>query len=94
MAMSSAIQNTISETSRICKLLLDLEGEINQVDTLVNGTPNYTAQITDENIATVPSLISAGLTAQQVLDAIYCIKTARAAFVSNLPAVTMLAHIG
>ena len=91
--MNSSIQNVISKTSQLCKTMLDLEGQIEQIDTLVNGTPQYVAQITDENIATVPSFAQAGITAAEVLAAIYCIKTARAAFMANLPAVTIVANL-
>lgn len=93
MAMTNSAQNVISKSGQLMKTLLDLEGQIEQIDTLVNGTPNYAAQITDENIATIPSFVDAGLTAQEVLDTIYLLKTARAAWMSNLPSATMMANL-
>jgi hypothetical protein len=93
MAMTVAHQNAISVAGKLAKAMLMLEGEINQLDVLVNGVTQYGNAITDADILAIPIFAGAGLTKQQFLDTVYVLKMARDAFMANLPSVTVLAHL-
>ena len=92
--LGSQQQNLISKTGLVCKDLLELMGTIERIDILYSGTPNWAALITDREIATVPSFVAAGLTAQRVADAIYQIKMVRNQVTTgNLPTLVLMAEL-
>ncbi len=92
--MDSPQQNAISRLGNIAKVFLDIEGDINQLDVLLNGDTDWISLMTQEEIDSVPSFHAAGLTAQNVADFMYLAKTARVQMVGvNLPATIMLANI-
>ena len=69
--------------------------DIERIDILYSGAPNWDDLITDEAIGTVPSFVAAGLTAAIVADAIYQVKLVRQQVITgNLPAMVLLAELG
>ena len=87
-------QNMISRTGQVCKALFDLMDDIERIDILYSGAPSWDDLITNEEIATVPSFVAAGLTAQIVADAIYQIKAVRTQVTTgNLPALVLMAEL-
>lgn len=95
MALATPQQNLLINAGKVCKAILELQSQIEQVDILYNGSPNWDELITDEEIAGVPFLAEHGLTAQAVADAIYQINQIRAQVVGgNLPAMVLLAQLG
>lgn len=87
-------QNLISKTGNVCKTLTALMGAIEEIDILYSGAPGWDDLITDQEIATVPSFVAAGLTAQTVADAIYQIKLVRQQVITgNLPAMVLMAQL-
>jgi hypothetical protein len=93
MAMSSAHQNVISNASKLAKAMLEIEGEIAQLDALWNGVPAYGTAVTQADIDTVASFAGAGLTKAQVDDVIYSLKIARDSIMGNLPSMAVVAHL-
>lgn len=93
--MNAPQQNLISRTGQVCKALFDLMDDIERIDILYSGAPNWDDLITDEAIGTVPSFVAAGLTAAIVADAIYQVKLVRQQVITgNLPAMVLLAELG
>lgn len=92
--MDAPQQDLVSRVGTLCKQLLEMSGEVEQIDVLFNGDANWDALITDATIANVPSFDAAGITAANVADAIFILKTARAAAYSNLPAVVIMGNLG
>jgi hypothetical protein len=93
--MNPAQQDLISKTSKIARTFLDLQGQIQEIDTLYNGAPNYAALITDETIVEVPSIAQSGVTAAQIATGVYVIKTMRETLMNtDLPAIVVVANIG
>jgi hypothetical protein len=92
MALAAPQQDLITNTGIACKTLRDLQGIIEEVDTLFNDPAfNWAALITDQEISGVPSFAEIGLTAQNVADAIFQIKTVNAQVqTGNLPALIIL----
>ena len=92
--MDAPQQNLVSSTGNVCKALLELMDDIERIDILYSGTPNWDALITDPAIAEVPSFVAAGLTAQIVADAVYQIKLVRQQVTTgNLPALVLMAEL-
>lgn len=95
MALGAPQQNLVTEVGQLCAQLLEMSGQIEQIDVLFNGAEaNWDALITDAELATIPSFDGAGITAANVADAIFILKTARAAAYSNLPAVVIMGNLG
>lgn len=93
MALAAAQQDLITDVGSVCRTLLDMQGQIEQIDILYNGAPDWDSLITDEEIDGVPSLAAIGLTAANVADAIFQIKTVRTQVMTgNLTALVMLAQ--
>lgn len=93
--MNAPQQNLISRTGQVCKTLVELMDDIERIDILYSGAPNWDDLITDEAIGTVPSFVAAGLTAAIVADAIYQVKLVRQQVITgNLPAMVLLAELG
>ncbi len=93
--MNAPQQNSISKTGQVCKVLVELMDDIERIDILYSGSPNWDELITNDEIATVPSFIAAGLTAATVADAIYQIKLVRQQVVTgNLPAMVLMGELG
>lgn len=92
--MNAPQQNMISKTGSVCKALLELMNQIERIDILYSGAPNWDDLITNEAIATVPSFVAAGLTATIVADAVYQIKLIRQQVLGgNLPAMVLMAEL-
>jgi uncharacterized membrane protein len=92
--MDAPTANAITRIGNAVRAVNDLFGEIDSLDTLINGAPNWAAEITDVNIATVGSFAAAGLTASQVMAALYVLKTQKAlALSTDYPAWIMLANL-
>jgi hypothetical protein len=93
MALGAPQQDLISDVGSVCNTLLGLQGIIEQIDILYNGAPDWDTLITDEEIDGVPSFAAIGLTAQDVADAIFQIKTVRTQVMTgNITAVVKLAQ--
>lgn len=93
MSLEAPQLNRITQISNLAKEALLMEGQINQIDILFNGVPNWAALVTQPNIDAIGSFKSAGLTAQNVLDAIYILKQMRVQILANLPALVELANL-
>lgn len=92
--MNAAQQNLISNVGAVCKTLTELMDDIERIDILYSGSPNWDDLITDQAIATVPSFVAAGLTAALVADAVYQIKLVRQQITTgNLPAMVLLGEL-
>ena len=92
--MDAPQQDLVSDVGNLCAQLLEMSGKIEQIDVLYNGAANWDSLITDVTLASVPSFAAAGLTAVNVADAIFILKTARAAAYANLPAAVILGNLG
>ena len=94
MALAAPQQNLITNVGIVSRALLDLQDDIEQIDILYNGTPDWDTLITDQEIDGVPSFAAVGLTAQGVADAIYQLNQVRTIVNSgNLPALVLLAQL-
>lgn len=93
MAMSVAHQNFISRTSYTSKRLLELYGELQQLNVLWAGSPNYDAEITQQDIDSVPSFADAELTYQTLADAEFALATIMGNITSALPALAEMAAL-
>jgi len=92
--MESPQQDLISKTGQIIKTLLELMDDIERIDILYSGTPNWDELITNEAIAEVPSFVACGLTAEMYADAVYQIKMVRNQVITgNLPALVVMAAL-
>lgn len=89
--MIPAHQNFISDTSQQCQKLLDMYGDLSQLNVLWAGSPNYDALITQGEIDTVPSL--AGLTTTHLADAEFALATIKDTISNALVALTVLANL-
>lgn len=93
MALAAPQQNLIVNVGAACRVLLDIQDNIEQIDILYNGTPDWDTLITDQKIDGVPSFAAIGLTAQDVADAIYQLNQVRSLVnTGNLPALVLLAQ--
>lgn len=81
--MDATHQNLISRAASLARQFHAMSEDISDIDMLFNGAPNYAAGITDQAIAEVPSFVQAGLTAQDVADVIFILKTANAIPAAN-----------
>jgi hypothetical protein len=88
-------QNLIIKTGKVCKEVLELQGVIEQIDILYNGSPNWDEIMTDEEIQEVPLFAEMGITAQTVADGIYQLSQLKQLVLTgNLPALVLLAQLG
>ena len=94
MALAPPQQNFISDIGRLCRTLLEMQGDIQQINTLYHGTPDWDVLITDEEIDGIPLLQQIGLTGQDVADAIFQLNAVYSIIqTGNLPAVTVLSKV-
>jgi hypothetical protein len=91
--METAHQNFVSKTSYNAKRLLDMYGDLAQLNVLWAGSPNYDGLIDQASIDSVPSLAGAGLTASQLADAEFIMATIKGNIENALPALTVLANL-
>lgn len=91
--MENVLCNFISNTSNRAKTQLGEYGELTQQNVLWAGTPDYATRITQEGIDSVPSFADAGLTKQQVADAVYALEQIRGIMTNAMPALTVLAGL-
>lgn len=91
--MNASHQNFISDTSNAARKLLDMIGELSQLDVLWSGTPNYDGLITQGEIDTVPGFTGAGLTTTHLADAEFALATIKGTLNGALPALTVLARL-
>ncbi len=91
--METAEKDFISRMSRDAKKLLELYGPLAQQNVLWAGSPNYQADITQEELDQVESFAGAHLTVQNVADAAYAMEQVRGILTNALPALTVLANL-
>lgn len=91
--MDAPLSNFVSRAGNYARAELDLYGDLTQQNVLWAGTPDYDARITQQEIDSVPAFAAAGLTAQQVADAVYALEQIRGIITNALPALTVLAHL-
>lgn len=86
MAMTAQVQNIISRTAKYYREGVSLGNatDIEIIDALWNGTTRLTDSVTQNDIDSVTSFASVGLTKAHVDGAIYAIKTARAALLADI----------
>jgi len=90
MSLEAPQLSQISTLSNIIKAFAAVDADIEIMDVLLNGDANWAALITQQAVDDIPLFAAAGLTAQNILDALYLAKTARAAWRANLPAFAAL----
>lgn len=93
MAMSNVHQNFVSRSASMAKQLLDLYGELVQLNTLWAGTPNYQSAITQEMLDAVNEFSGAGLTLQTLADSEYILAQILNNLQNALPALSVLAEL-
>lgn len=95
MALAAPQQDLISKVGQACKVLLDVQADVQIIDVLYNGSPNWDVLFTDGEIAAVGSFAAVGLTAADVADAIYQLNLIRTQIqTGNLPAMVKLSQVG
>jgi hypothetical protein len=93
MALSSAEANFISKSGASAKTLLDLYGELVQLDQLWAGAADFDATITQGDIDSVPSYTQSGLTATVLGDGEFALAGIKTAITNALPSLTVLANL-
>jgi hypothetical protein len=93
MSLEAPQLNQITMLSNFMRQFGDIESDIETMDVLFNGASNWAALVTQEAVDAIPSFAAAGLTATNILDAMYLAKTARVAWRANLPAKAALESI-
>jgi len=88
--MNTAHQNLISDISYLARALFAEYGRISADDILWTG---WEAQITQEEIDSVPSFLAASLTKQEIVATIYFIKMCKLQMDGDLPAFVKLARL-
>ncbi len=92
--MNAPQQNLISRVAQQARKAKDLMALTEEIDILLNGTPNYAALITQEEIDSVPSFHAAGLTVNQLMGAVYILKMINQQISTNdFPALVVLANL-
>lgn len=91
--MNASHQNFISDSGNAAQKLLDMIGELQQLDVLWAGSPNYDALITQGEIDTVPTFTGAGLTTTHLADAEFALASIKTTLTNALPALTVLARL-
>lgn len=87
--------NLVSNTAKACRAILAVMSDIEEIDVLYNGVPDWHTLITNEEVASVPSFAAAGITATTVADAIYQLNQVRSQIVNgNLPAMIQMKVLG
>lgn len=90
MVLDGLQQDVISFTGQLAQTWMqNMDGKIEQMDTLVNGAAQILVNVTDDDVKTV----FPDLTKQQILDVIYVMKLARNDIRGNLPSVVLLANL-
>jgi hypothetical protein len=93
MAMPQVQQNFISRSSYTAKRLLDMYGELQQLNVLWAGAPNFDGLIDQDAIDTIPSFSDSELTTQTLADAEFALATIMGTITNALPALTQLAAL-
>jgi hypothetical protein len=93
MTMPTSRQQYISFVANRARIMLGEFGPLAQTDVLWNGTPDYDTLITQAEIDTVPNLADAGLTVQQLADAIYALSVIKSTIFDHLPALAFLSSL-
>ena len=91
--MDAVLQSFISKAAQHARAELALYGELAQQNVLWAGTPDYQGRITQDAIDEVPSFAGAGLTAEQLADAVYALEQIRGIMTDALPALAVLAGL-
>lgn len=95
MSLGAPQTNFVTDLGQVCQKLLDLQGSILELNELYNGTPDWATLITDQELATIADFAAAGITAQNVADAVYQVNLVRTQVLTgNLPALVVLAQVG
>jgi hypothetical protein len=89
--MINAHQNFISQSGAQAKKLLDMYGDLQQINVLWAGSPDYDTLITQGEIDEVESF--AGLTAAQLADAEFAMATIKDTITNALPALAVLSNL-
>ena len=90
MAMNATLSNLISEASQKSRQFLAEYGALMVLDVQY---ANHSAEITQEEIDSVPSFAAAGLTPEDVAAAIYILKMIKVQMDSNIDAIVKVAKL-
>ena len=90
MAMSSNLQNLISRVARDAREALSHDGDYIQHDILATM---WDAELTQENIDSVPSFAAAGLTVAQVEAVVYILKQIHVGMNTDLPSMVVMGNL-
>lgn len=91
--MTSAHQNFISHSRDQAKQLLDIYGELIQLDALWAGATAYNTGITQADIDSVPSFSQSGLTATTLGDAEFALSSIKTTIGNALASLTVLSNL-
>lgn len=91
MAFTQAESNFVSSSAQTAKALLNLEGQLDQLNVLWAGSPGYNTSITQGDLDSVASF--SGLTTTQLGDAEFAMATILTTIKNALPALTVVANL-
>lgn len=91
--MDAPLKSSVLGVGNQARQQLEQYGPLTVQNALWAGTPNYDALIDAAAIATEAYFVAAGLTAQQLGDAIYALEQIRTVITNALPALSILAQI-
>lgn len=83
----------IKRVAAQARLLRNSMAATQELDTLHNGASTFATKITQAMIDSEAAFLAAGLTTQQLADAIYVMKQANTALEGNLPSLIVVANL-
>jgi len=93
MALTNAEASFINRSASVAKSLLELYGELAQLDQLWAGAADFDASIVQGDIDGVATYTQSGLTATVLGDAEFAMAGIKTAITNALPALSILANI-
>ncbi len=85
--------NFVNKSAIAAQALLDLYGDLSQLNTLWAGTPDYQHGIVQADLNSVPAFADCGLTVAQLTEVEYAIGQIVGLLSSKLPDLSVLANI-
>ncbi len=91
--MDAPLKSFVEGVGNQARQQLEQYGALTVQNTLWAGTPNYNALIDATAIATEADFVAAGLTEQQLTDAVYALELIRVTITNALAALSILAQV-
>lgn len=93
MALTNAEASFINRNAQAAKTLLDLYGELIQLDQLYAGAADFDASITQGDLDSVATYTQSGLTTTVIADAQFGMSAIRTSITNMLAALSVLANV-